>query len=627
MKNCKHITGALLLNTLNGTKLDEIPHFSPDQACPNRQSDYYTGIDKYENCKYIEWNHGQGIFFNDWGDFPIFMVKDEESIHTLMDKCFLKYNVNITEKFSSNYEPICSAQMIFEMYAVKDKATCMRRGDIGNSLTDSRQCMEIGDNNIWFLLKPTNKSKPLKARSMVLLATRMDALTMFDDIAPAAESAVLSVITMLIVAEALARTNAENAIQYLDKNVMFMFFNGESYDYIGSTNLVYDMNIGQAFPKLLDSKIVNQSALINTSHISHFIEIGQVGLANHLNYYIHADPLSRKKHGNVDKEIKHMSELLALPFPPRFPYEKINVKPVKDKDQPLPPSSLQSFLKTDDFIPGIYIADHEREFENRFYHSILDNLNTIRSLHGHASDLEFLIDSIHGLSINLANFVYRLIKTNDTVDPKERPIEINRTLIYDLIDCFLVNSSCKFWKQFSNYVSLDPRLPSLSYYVSVRDRVQPYTQLTQLTLAYLTVNNIDSDIKTQKECFDMNIRQSIYSYIWFPSYIGLHDVSNKQYPACAATLTWSHKSALSSPWVESTWSGPASLRLYFRPNRRLDYAILAVGLSFTGLALVFSLFFTRYADTLFTTPADSRERESDASNNSNPIPEPTQLNY
>ncbi|XP_065320193.1 nicastrin-like isoform X2 [Gordionus sp. m RMFG-2023] len=623
MKNCEHITGAVLLNTLNSTQLDEIPHFSPDQACPNRKSDYYTGIDKYENCKYIEWNHGQGIFFNDWGDFPIFMVKDDESIHTLMDKCFFKYNQNIIEKFT-NYKPLCSANMIFEMVAVKDKDTCIKRGELSHTL-DSRlsiHCYEIGDANIWSLLNPTNKSKPLKALSIVLLVTRMDALTMFDQIAPAAESSALSIITLLLVAEALDRTNneyfskAENANASLDKNVMFVFFNGEAYDYLGSTKLIHDMNIRHEFPQKLNSDIINQSAIINTSHISHIIEIGQVGLASHSNYYIHTDPLSRNKHQVVDKEIKHMFELFSKS------HAKISVKPVNDSNQPLPPSSLQNFLKSDDSIPGIYVADHLNEFANQFYHSILDDLNYVGSFHDHDhnSGLEILVNDIHGLSSTLANVVFKLI-ANNSADNEMLDIKINKSLIYDLVDCFLVNSSCEFWKPFSSYISGDLNT-FLSYYVGADGAMRTYTFFTQATLAYLTMKNIDPNIKSKKECDDLNNEQSIYSYLWLNNLPSLNQSS-----VCVSSLAWAHVSSLSSSWVKSFSYSFASLRIYLRPDKLLDYALLAVGLSSTGLALVFGLFSTRYADTLFTTPADSRERESDTGaeipTDYNPNAEPT----
>lgn len=48
---------------------------------------------------------------------------------------------------------------------------------------------------------------------------------------------------------------------------MFMLFNGEAYDYIGSSRMVYDMSNGN-FP--------NQNINFNKEHIGLFIELSQI---------------------------------------------------------------------------------------------------------------------------------------------------------------------------------------------------------------------------------------------------------------------------------------------------------------------------------------------------------------
>lgn len=46
---------------------------------------------------------------------------------------------------------------------------------------------------------------------------------------------------------------------------------------------------------------------------------------------------------------------------------------------PLPPASLQSFLKKDLTIPGLLISNHRNAFTNQFYNSEWDTFQTISS--------------------------------------------------------------------------------------------------------------------------------------------------------------------------------------------------------------------------------------------------------
>lgn len=46
---------------------------------------------------------------------------------------------------------------------------------------------------------------------------------------------------------------------------------------------------------------------------------------------------------------------------------------------PLPPASLQSFLKKDLSIPGLLISNHKNAFTNQFYNNEWDTFQTISS--------------------------------------------------------------------------------------------------------------------------------------------------------------------------------------------------------------------------------------------------------
>jgi len=57
---------------------------------------------------------------------------------------------------------------------------------------------------------------------------------------------------------------------------MFILFNGEAYDYIGSSRVVYDM---------LDENFPNDLIKLNQSHIGLFVELSQIHYDKEVVFY------------------------------------------------------------------------------------------------------------------------------------------------------------------------------------------------------------------------------------------------------------------------------------------------------------------------------------------------------
>lgn len=159
-----------------------------------------------------------------------------------------------------------------------------------------------------------------------------------------------------------------------------MLFNGETYDYIGSQRLVFDMQNGE-FPLKPDPSIKYNMPLIRLEDIALFIELGQLSKANSL--YIHAEK----------------SENL-LPFVNRL--NRHNFTQLKSSEA-IPPASLQSFLKARPNMSGLVIADHGDEFANRFYNSIYDNASSIGYRYYNGSEIP--VDSVQQFIANVSEMV------------------------------------------------------------------------------------------------------------------------------------------------------------------------------------------------------------------------------
>jgi hypothetical protein len=62
---------------------------------------------------------------------------------------------------------------------------------------------------------------------------------------------------------------------FADNNVLFLLLNGESYDYIGSSRVVWDMQNG-IFPMKPSSSATCEPPPLSLHNIALFIELGQI---------------------------------------------------------------------------------------------------------------------------------------------------------------------------------------------------------------------------------------------------------------------------------------------------------------------------------------------------------------
>ena len=270
------------------------------------------------------------------------------------------------------------------MFAAKDAVTCMRKSytksspisfvmkgkasiDILNYFITKFNtflepfCRPLRAHNIFSNLLITSKNESISDNSVVVLASRLDSFSMFSGISPGADSALTSVISLLSVVHTLNQIEVKNGIKQMGdkKNVLFALFDGEAFDYIGSSSVVFNMNANK-FPEEdpIPSEINDPMDIssITCRHISHFIELNQLSFhSNDSKLFIHKNLDSNDKLNSLQNLIKDNANGLR----------GLEVESVSD-GQPLPPSSLQSFLKDNESLIGIVIANHRKEYTNKF---------------------------------------------------------------------------------------------------------------------------------------------------------------------------------------------------------------------------------------------------------------------
>uniref|UniRef100_A0A673H714 Nicastrin n=1 Tax=Sinocyclocheilus rhinocerous TaxID=307959 RepID=A0A673H714_9TELE len=344
MKNSSRVAGVAVIISKTGLA----DNFSPHTTCPNQNTGVYSasyGSD-LANCNVTAWNPlGNGLSYEDFA-FPVFALKDENQTRVIR-KCYEDHNLRVNG--SAPQYPLCAMQLFSHMHAATDTVTCMRRTDLQNrfSINPEVLCDPLSDFNVWTSTRPLNNSAKGHAanESVVIAATRLDGRSFFWEQAPSAEGTVSGIVTLLATIQALHPVTQEAPPPH---NIFFSFFQGEAFDYIGSSKMVYDME--------------RNDFVIDLNNVHSMLEIGQVGLRSGRSLWMHSDPVSRQNK-SVDIEVSEEERKLSL-----FSHPSVS--------QPLPPSSFQRFLRVRG-IPGLVLADHNTSFNNRYYESLYDDAENL----------------------------------------------------------------------------------------------------------------------------------------------------------------------------------------------------------------------------------------------------------
>lgn len=241
-------------------------NYSHEDVCPNQASNI-------EGTCSMAWNkQGTGILHEDI-PFPMYFVDNDDNLLKMKD-CFGKFNNYSYE--SQNVRSLCAIELDTFMYATTDTPTCIRRSNSKTNLNPVKFCDPLGGENIWASLFPVENSTS-NANKYIIISARLDTTSLFDGTFPGATSPVTGLVTLLGTADLLKRMVRNEKLQ--DVNVLFILFNGETYDYIGSQRLVYDMEKDE-FPMKIDPNIKHPMSQIRLEDISLFIELSQLSFSN-----------------------------------------------------------------------------------------------------------------------------------------------------------------------------------------------------------------------------------------------------------------------------------------------------------------------------------------------------------
>lgn len=582
LKNSGKVAGIVVLNQTDTTfhNPSPAPPYSNDLTCPNKMTGLYKNDEFSSYCDSNPWNPaGDAILFEDF-QFPIFFINETKlNQSVLLDDCYLKFNRPI-EGTPPSY-PLCAIELKAFMWAAVDTPTCLRRGRLNMLLNPqpSEYCDPLGNVNIFVPVLAANKSSgPVRNHSVIFISAKVDSASIFDGLSVGADTAITGMATLIAIADMINKFKFDIRREEIE-NIFLVLFNGEAFDYIGSSRMAYEMTLGK-FPKPLKEENPSQSPLIGLEHIKYWIELGSLAPHGDKKIYLHTDPKSRSDI-RVDSNVMNLINAL-MNNQGNLTVESVNAS------IPLPPASLQSFLKKDLSIPGLLISNHKNAFTNQFYNNEWDTFQTISSskLSKHLAEVAQTVSAA----------IYKLA----TRDEMPTNIVANVTLLESILECYLVNANCSLFSWLLNGRNNLATGSILPTYVGVTHGDGAYKALSLRTRHLLAMVSGDPLDINKTACINSD-HNEIYHYYW----MGEYESNNSSGTCYRSTVKTSYAvspafeiedydwaSGEYSSWTESRWE-TFSVRIFLKASSLQAVSIFVFGV----VVLLLSFAVTYWVET------------------------------
>ncbi|KAB0791007.1 hypothetical protein PPYR_02807 [Photinus pyralis] len=555
------ITGIVLYNN---SALESYTH---ERSCPNQMSN----VDKTCNTA---WNpDGSGILYQDL-PFPVHYVNDDDLDR--MKACFSKFNNYSYETHSKR--SLCSVELDAFMFASTNTPTCRRRSQSKTNLNPVKFCDPLGGENVWSTLFPMDDERA-RSKSFVALAARLDTTSLFNGVFPGAASPIASLVTFLSTADYLKRMVRD--VHNYEMNVLFLLFNGETYDYIGSQRVVYDMERGE-FPLKSESE-TNPMPLIRVKDIELYLELSHLSKGDGI--FVH----------NTAEKSDFFSTLQS----------NNNFSRLETVDGSIPPASIHSFLKENAKLRGAVIANYKDAYVNKFFNSIFDNVSNVDYHYYNTSDYSTIPpDSIQSFTANVSEMLARSIYSKIVGRNYSGGERVRIELVDELYNCYLLDADCKVHQAVQRKKLRETPYNSYGLYVGVTVVPNLLTYAIGLTLAWLTGDVMpDSGLCVKENHTPLyqyfNMSESLDNLNSTLCYRTTMNFSEAVSPAFIID-DYDWKSGKYSSWSESTWKD-LTVRMFLKPAPAHERFTLAIGSITMIMSMIVIYFVKTRADVLFAT--------------------------
>ncbi|XP_013195444.2 nicastrin [Amyelois transitella] len=599
MSHSGHVAGILLF--ANATI--RANGFTQDSQCPNGYASG-PGSQCLSGNGGIVWNEAGTDLLRRDIPFPIFFLPESkiDEIEKIED-CYKRYNLERKQ----NGQPLCSLQMNSFMYAAVNSVVCLRRSATTALLTPTKVCDPLGDNNVYYSLFPRGKETNTTKKPVILTTARIDTASLFDGLSPGAASSVVGMVTLITAAATLAQTiSAANAHLYR-RNVLWALFNGETFDYIGSQRVAYDIS-RKAWPP---------NAPLSETDIPLHLEIGQLGGSLLKNKDTDTWPLYA-----FVPENSEIRELFLQQMSSNIEAYNMTLQPIFSTN--LPPSSLHSFRRilqnatTSGMIREVLLTDHNEKFTNLFYNSALDDYEKIGFVYRNISignDGTFVsTDELvangsmktSDIQVKIANLASALARTlYEQVSEAQYTGNVSASahLVDEMLYCFLKSQACRLLlaADYAQSGSREDNLPEIPapLYVGVAAWSTTAPVFAGHLLALLTGTHLQQN-RTQCDA----LSDPDYSYYWLRGWnnsgVCIQTTMNFSQAVSPAFMIpdYDFTSGEYSTWTESVWQAMWARVFVSASGNGAQFAAI-LGAFTTVLAAFFTFWLHKHSAVVF----------------------------
>ncbi|CAG9809842.1 unnamed protein product [Chironomus riparius] len=590
LRDSKFVSAIILINDTS-----DMTHFSQESKCPNQ---FFRHINQ-PVCDVTKpetvWNpYGTGLLHENF-DIPIIFLANKNESDKVV-KCFKDFNTDLEGQAG---KALCSIELFSFMSAAGNSEVCIRRSKFAGFLKQITYCDPLQGKNIYGTLFPRKIVDPEnrtndQSEKIILISARLDTTSMFDGIALGALDSLASVATLITSAHYLRKIVSNDVFEKNNVNVLFVLFNGESYDYIGSQRFVYDLKKKNAFPSPASYR-----KPLTMDNIIMMIDIGPLDGFDTLSIYSI----------NGANGIANKFSASAQAYNEKF---GLNVNITTRETMSLPPVSAQTFLRENSSFPAFVVA--AKKPENKFYHSVFDDAGNLKYSYQNKSldfdKLDVVQDTkeasvqnkIRNIATLLALGVYDIL-----TDQKYTGEGIaSSALVDEFLYCYLVATKCRLFD--SIFVFNDDYRGS-NYppqrYISVQASLTlEATGWAYRVFGFVLSEKVDKD---KENCTELPL-------YWIPGSLKNGEcrltTQNLSYAISPAFEEegYNFKSNLYSTWTESTWTD-LSARIFLRPSIAHESFTFLIGLFIMIISFLLVYFVKSKADILFSEVVNA-EHES-----------------
>lgn len=502
-------------------------------------------------------NESWGLHWIDIG-IPVFLLNDFDNT-TVHTKYAASKNIDNPSLHT------LGVRMKFFQWAATNSEVCLRRSHGGSSF-----CAPLGGFTVGGSLAPIKEAK-----DTIIVSAQMDAISLFHDDSwgGAAQAVSLAglVATAQMVTTGLTAADREGAAA----NIVFMAFQGEQFDNIGSSAFMKQMGIGQ-FPGGVESNL-------DVSNIKYFVEYGQMLVSDTNAMKVHYENTTALKDLLVSSAVLEQSTVAELP--------KSSIQALRAFDNnwtsvdSVVVGSFDEAYSTDPSVEGAPQNNRYSRFDNA------ENLGINESTT--SADMSSLCNSICAVSAVIKQLAIPGADVSNMCLDGSTERTACEDLTYQLLQAMLMDGSMNVstTSDGSRYIEIDGPQTPINRYTSVKMKSKDVIEsfmYWHLSSA-LAVNSSDGlcllDTSSPIMWHGVSTNNANYgaNFCFNTTTFFLDAVS----PAFDGTSIVDRKF---STWTESTWDNGAIDIFLLNDSSEAD-AVLGGGLAyfFVGIILVWHL--------------------------------------